>query len=203
MTGRGRGGDGLIKLPKRNGRQWWRARLYWQDERTGKHRQRVVTFQADSRALALLRREAELEKARSGTAPSPRERKRFGEVADEWLATITVESSRRSYGSHVGTLRRAFGDWWLDVLTSRHLQDHLDSMGKSAGYVNSRRDVLVRVFAHAIKRGYAATNPAKDTTRKSTRLAGLTELGEEPKRSLSEEEAVAHLRDLRQHEPEA
>jgi integrase len=199
-------GDGLKQLPPRKGRKWWKARFYWVDPLTGKEREGEATFQADTRLLALQMRDQRLEEAKRGTPTgkaAKKERNRFGESGDAWLSTITTESSRTSYGSHLRALKAAFGDWWLDAVETRHLQDHLDAMRRSASHVNSRRDVMDHIFKHAIRRGWAVKNPVRDTHRRSTRLEGLTELGEEPKRALTEDEAARHIRDVRQHDPEA
>lgn len=195
-------GDGLEQLPSRKGRKWWHARFYWTDPRTGKEREGEATFQADSRLLAAQERERRLEAKRAGAVAS-KDRKRFAEAADEYLKTKMAASSRVSRTSHLKALKKVFGDYWLDKLTHRELQDHLDAMQCSASHANSRRDAVDNVYKLAIRKGWATTNPVRDTERRSTRLDGLTELGEEPKRALTEDEAAAHIRDVRQHEPEA
>lgn len=199
-------GLGLEYLGKRAGKMWWRARLYWLDALTGAEREKQVTYQADSKALALTRRDEELEKAKAGTPTgkaAKTERKRFGEAADAWLETITTRSSKLSWGVHVRALKRHFGEWWFDLVQERHLQDYLDAMAGKPGYVNSRRDVLDHVFVYGIRRHWRNDNPVKGVKRRSSRAQGQGELDEEPKRSLTEEEAVRHLKDVRQHDPEA
>lgn len=195
-------GDGLEQLKPRKGKKWWRARFYWTDPRTGKEREGGATFQADSRLLAAQERDRRLEKAKAGAGPST-ERKRFKEAAGEYLKTKMAASSRVSRASHLKALKKVFGDYWVDKITHREIQDHLDAMQCSASHANSRRDAIDNVYKHAIRKGWVTTNPVRDTQRRSTRLDGLTELGEEPKRALTEDEAAAHIRDVRQHEPEA
>lgn len=203
----GRGADGVTYLGLRNGRKWWLARLYWTDERTGKQCERERTFQADSKHQAMQRRAELLEEAKAGTV-SKADRKRFADVSAAWLATVTTRSSLESWGSHARKLDKHFGSWWLDKVTARAMQDYLDALDLEPGTVNSIRDVLKHVFDHAIsqtlgrRRHWADANPVRDVKRRSTRAQGLTELGEAPRRALTEDEAAAHLRDLRQHEPE-
>lgn len=197
----GRAGTGVSYVGVRNGKKTWRARLYWIDGRTGKTCEKRVTFAADSKAQALLKREQELAKAR-GEATLVDERVRFERAADEWFATITQKATRHSWGCHARALKRQFGTWWLDTVTARHAQDYLDAIERSPGYVNSRIDVTAHIFDHAIRKGWATTNVAKDLKRRSTRLAGLNELGEAPRRALTADEALAYLADLQKHEPE-
>lgn len=195
-------GTGLEYLGVRDGRKHWRAFLYWKDERTGKARERERTFSADSKWQAEKRRAELLAEAKSGTSTAKVERKYFGECADSWLETVTRKSSRDSWGSHVRKLKSRFGDWYLDAVTAREMQDYLDALPLGAGTVNSIRDVLNHVFVHAIRKGWATTNTVRDVKRRTSRVQGLSELGEAPKRSLNEEEVAAFLRDMRQHEPE-
>jgi integrase len=202
-----RKGDGLEYLGKRDGRMWWRAYLYWLDPLTGAEREAQRTYQADGKAQAHQRRELELEKAKAAapTAQAAKpERKRVKDASAAWAATLKSAATRKSWG---GTIRRKidkrFGDWFVDVVEPRHLREWLGDMTVSPGYVNSHRDVLDAIFEYAKDRGWIVTNPVKDVKRRSTRLDGLNELGEEPKRSLTAEEAVAHLRDVAAHDPEA
>lgn len=201
-----RKGDGIKYLGLREGKKWWLARLFWLDPLTGAEREAQRTFQADSKALAHQQRELELDTAKNGTPTgkaAKKERKRFREAADAWLETITTKSSSISWGVHVRALNAVFGEWWLDLVQTRHLQDHLDAMKLSPTYVNSRRDVLGHIFEYAIRRHWVTVNPVKDVKRRSGRTQSVGELDEEPKRSLTEAEAVAHLKDVRQHDPEA
>jgi integrase len=201
-----RKGDGLEYLGKRDGKMWWRARLFWLDALTGAEREAQRTFQADSKALAHQQREVELEKAKAGTPAAKAatvDRKRFIDASEAWLATIKVAATLKMWGYIKGNLDKRFGEWFLDLIEPRHLREYLGALTFSNGHVNSYRDVLDHVFEYAKDKGWIDVNPVKDVKRRSTRLQGLDELGEEPKRSLTEEETIAHLRDLEQHEPEA
>lgn len=198
--------DGLTYLGKRAGKMWWRARLYWLDALTGAEREKQVTYQADSKALALTRRDEELEKAKAGTTTAKAarvDRKRFREVSALWLATITVAATLKSWGTIARKLDRHFGEWFIDLVEARHLREWLGALTVTPGYVNSHRDVLDHIFEYAKDHGWRPDNPVKDVKRRSTRLEGLDELGEEPKRALTEAEAVAHLQDVAKHDPEA
>jgi len=198
MAERGRNASGVKYLGLRKGRKWWCARIYWVDERTGKAREKQITYQADSKHLALVHREKEAEAARAGTtvgAPS----KRWREVADAWFATITVRSTRVSWGSHLRALNARFGDHKIDKVTTRELQAFLDAMPGSAAYVNGRRDVAVHVFDHGIRLGAVTTNHARDVKRRSSRVT-VSELEEPPKRALTVDEALQVVADLEVNE---
>lgn len=198
----GRRGDGLKYLGFHRGKKRWEARLYWTDARTSEPREKRVKFYATSKGLALQERDRLLALEIEGTTPST-DRKRFKECSAIWFETVESRASRTSWGSHRRKLDGHFGEWWVDKVSTRDLQDFLDSLRLGPGTVNSIRDVAVHVLGHAVKKGWATRNPAKDTTRRSTRLQGLDELGEEPRRALTTDEAAAYLADLEKHEPEA
>lgn len=195
-----RKGDGITELPKRRGKRWWRARIYWVDERTGREREQRATFQADSRALAMLERDRRLEAAKTGVEPQSRDRKRFGEVAWEWHETLTRYGTKRAWKVHTKKLCARYGDAYLDKLSERELQDYIDSAPGSAGYVNSTLDVLRHVFAHAVRKGYIQVNTAKHLERRTTRKLTLEELEAAPQRALTDVEAVRYLAYLSEHE---
>lgn len=194
-------GDGLTQIGTRNGRKLWRARIYWIDQRTGKDRERVVTFEAASKHLASLERARHAEAARTGTDPRAKERRRFSVVADEWFSTIETPGSRISWSSHLRKLKARFGDWWLDAFKRQELQAYLDSLDLGAGTVNSIRDVLRHIFRYAARRGYCESNPAAETERRSTRASRSDVLEDAPRRALTEAEAVALLAWFRDQAP--
>jgi integrase len=202
MAGKGRGGDGLKYLGVRNGRKWWEARLKWIDPLTGKVCNTKQKFVADSKLLAAQERAARIERLRDGTGQRA-ERKRFGEALDEFLETIQVYSTRKSWRSFSKRLRVQFGEWWLDAMTARHMQDYLDSLELSASSVSTLRAILRKVFSYAMRKQWVTTNPAKDLGRRDdTRERALREaLGTAPKRSLTLDQAARFLADIQLHEP--
>jgi integrase len=190
---------GLKQCGRRNGKKLWKARLYWIDQRDGKHRDRVVTFEAASKALAVVERARQLEAARNETDPRAKDRRRFGAVASEWLATVESYGSHISYGSHVRKLTKRYGQQFVDAFTRRELQAYLDALPLAPGTVNSIRDVLKHVFRYAVRRGYCEGNPAAETERRSTRPTRSQALEDAPRRALTESEAVALLSWFQRH----
>ena len=183
----GRAGDGVRLLGTRNGRKHWQARLYWIDPSTGKEREKRVTFAAESKHQAMARRAELLEQARTGVAART-ERTRWQTVSDAWFATVTVRATRHSWGSHRRALDRVFGEHWIDAVTARELQDHIDAMPRSPGYANSRRDVASHILDHAIRLGAATRNVAKDVRKRSTRTTA-SELDDAPQKALTADDA--------------
>lgn len=223
MAKANRKGDGLEYLGLRDGKKWWRSRLYWLDPMTGKEREKQVTFQADTKPLAHTKRAEELEAAKletpTGRAAKP-ERKRFSEASASWYATLGAAGTRNVWGSYRKRLDAHFGEWFLDVAHEtwvRALRKYFAELKPvntkrrpnrktelDPGTVNGVRQVALNIFTHAAEQGWAReVNPVESVKRRSTRLQGLTELGEEPKRSLTEAEAVKHLLDVKEHDPEA
>jgi len=196
----GRAGDGVRLTGTRNGRKYWHARLYWIDERTGKAREKRVTIEAPSKYQAMARRAELLEAARAGTATRS-ERLRWQTVSDAWFATVTVRATRHSWGSHRRALDRVFGEHWIDAVTARELQDHLDAMQGSPGYVNSRRDVASHILDHAIRLHAATRNVAKDVRKRSTRV-DADALEDAPQKALTAEDARRVIADLAANEPD-
>lgn len=207
----GRGGSGVTHLGVRDdGERWWRARVTWKDPRTGKKREAEETYTADTK-LDALRKRAELLKRKRDEVARPA-RKRFGEVADLWFATVRSAGSRISWGSHLKKLKAKFGDYWLDAMTTREMQAWLAGLRKAdgerlgAGTQNSIRDVLVLVFEYAVAHGFADTNAARGTLRRNYRKerdATVVDAEDAPKRSLETgDEFVAFMTDLLEHESE-
>ncbi len=202
MAGKGRGGDGLTYLGVRNGKKWWRARLEWIDPLTGKKRNSKQEFAADSKILAGREREQRIEQ-KKGARTARTDRKRFGEGLDEYLTTVTVYSTQRSWGYFGRRLKAQFGDWWLDMVNERHLQDYLDAVELSASSVASLRAILRKVFEYAMRKHWVTTNPARHLSPRAAAKAraDLDELADPPKRSLTLEEAALFLANVKEHEP--
>lgn len=193
-------GEGLFPAGTRNGAKLWRARLYWKDQRTSKERERVVVFEAATKAQARIERARHLEAARNGTDPRARDRRRFADVADEWFETIESHGSRLSWGSHLRALKKRYGETWIDMLTRRDLQAYLDALPQSPGTVNSRRDVLKHVCKFAVRKGYCEGNPAAETERRTLRKSRAEAMQDAPRRALTEAEAVALLQWIRKEQ---
>lgn len=198
MTAKNKKGDGLRYLGLRKGKKWWRARLYWLDERTSKERERRVTFPAESKALAMLVRDEKLAEAQAG-ASSETKRRRFREVSAEYLATAMAHSSKLSAESHVRFLNKHFGDWWLDKVTVRAMQEYLDALGIDSS--NNRRNALVGIWRTAVKKHYATTNLAKLTEPRRRSDDERQESEDAPNKALTPAEVAALLDHLEEHEP--
>lgn len=215
---------------KHKGEHKWRARNYWTELLTGVARESVHTFYlpTSARPRAVARREellAEDMKATPVGKAAKVERKRFKDASAAWYAALEAEVDKgvrgagtlNVWGCYRGLLDAHFGEWFLDMIEVRHLKEYfaeLKPTGKTRspnkrgdydpGTVNGVRQVAKHIFTFAIDRGWLeGPNPVDAVPRRSTRLEGLTELGEEPKRHLEEHEAVLHLCDLRDREPEA
>lgn len=208
----GRGGDGVKFLGVRDGERWWEARLTWTDSRTGEKHDTTATFKANSKLLAMQERAKRLKQAKERLEGL--RRKRFDEVADEWFETIDSHGTRLSWGSHLNRIRKKFGSWWIDAITTRDLQSFLGGLkrldGKPLGKstFNSVRDVIIKVFVFAQEKGYVESAAVARATlrRKSVRtreeaLAEAQGKGD-GKRALTDEEAVKVLTDLAKHEPD-
>jgi integrase len=203
-------GDGIKDLGKdRAGKRWWLARLYWVDQRTGKERETKRRIEAPSKGKALIKRDELLEKLRGGKPTKDSERKRFREVADEWLATITVAATRITATSMVRKLNAKFGDWWMDAVATESMQEWLDSLTIKS--VNNVRSHLINVFRHAKKKGYVPENLASKTERRKEERAPVIvdddveddmEDEEEDARSLTPEQLAAYFDDLEKNEKE-
>lgn len=198
----GRRGDGVRSLGKRkDGSVWWEARLYWKDERTGMEREKRARFAATSKALAMVERERLLAEAKEGGAPPTREK--FRVVSAKHVEGIRTRATRLSAESHVRTLDAKFGDWFVDKITTRDMQDFLDSL--TIASVNNIRSTLVNVFRMAVRMRLLETNPAKLTEpRRGTTYAeeDPDEDEEGPARALTPEQVAAYFDDLEANEPE-
>jgi integrase len=194
----GGAGEGLKELKPRNGKKWWRARLFWIDERTSKSMERRATFQADSKWMALKERERLLSEARSAEAALG-ERKRFSEVAQEYLDGIKVHATLIGAQSYCRTLNAHFGDWWLDAITTRAMQELLDSL--TIASVNNVRTALINVFRVAVRKHYVAENLAKKTERKRD-VERQEESDEEAEQALTPDQTARYFDDLEEHEPD-
>lgn len=190
----GRRGEGLKQLEKGK----WLARLFWIDPRTGKEREKRITFDAPSKWQAVKRRTEELEKAKNAD-DVVLVQKRFGEVADEWTATIKVLGTKLSEESRVRTLKAHFGDWYLDKVSARAMQQYLDALTISS--VNNVRATLVNVFRYAVRKHYIAENVAKQTERRRGSNSDDDENELAPERALSPEQVLALFEDLQENDP--
>ncbi|HEY3499298.1 MAG TPA: site-specific integrase [Polyangiaceae bacterium] len=194
----GRAGDGLHELEPRGGKRWWRARLFWIDERTGKSREKRATFQADSKWLAGQHRDKLLAEAKSNEKALG-ERKRFREVSKEYRDGIKVHATLIGAQSYCRTLDAHFGDWFLDTVTPRAMQEFLDSL--TIASVNNVRTALINIFRVAVRKHYVAENLAKKTERRRD-TEHREESEEAPDRALTPEQTAAYFDDLEEHEPE-
>jgi integrase len=195
--------DGLADLGKdRLGKRWWRARLFWTCERTGKAMEARRKFSAPSKGAALVERDRLLEEARAGTQRTTRPR--FRQVADEWCAAIPVYATRVNTESIVRKLNAHFGEWWFDVITVRHLQDFLDGLTIGADSVNNVRAALVGIYRHAVKRRIVDMNLAKLTDRRRPTVAASEdgEIEVDAERALTPAQLAAYLDDMETDEPE-
>jgi len=166
--------DKLKDLGKdRSGKRWWHARLYWTDPLTGLARETKRKLTAPSEGLALQRRDELIEELRTGGAVKPGERKRFAEVGAEWLASIKVHATKLSSTSYERQLSEAFGSYWMDALTTRHLQEYLDGLTLTPGSANNVRNAMIRICAHAAAKGYAKVNVAEATKRRTGDANGV------------------------------
>lgn len=195
----GRKGIGLKYLGLRNGKKWWQARLFWVDSRTGRNREKLATYQADSKALAMQRRDELLAQAKEEAAELGGQRKRFREVADERLAEIKVHATWVGASSMCRTLSAHFGDWFVDAMTPRAMQDYLDAL--TIASVNNIRAELINVFRVAVRKRYVRENAAKKTERRRDKLPEY-ELDDAPEQALTAEQVAAYLDDLEEHEPD-
>ncbi len=199
----GRRGHGVKSLGRRkDGKTWWEARLYWIDERTGAEREKRARFPATSKALAMVERERLLAEARTGGAPAVREK--FSVVAAKHIEGIRSKATRRTAESHIRTLNRHFGEWFVDKITTRDMQDFLDSLTIASG--NNIRSALINVFRMAVRMRLLETNPAKLTEpRRGTTFAeeDIDEDDEGPTRSLTPEQVALYFDDLEKREVNA
>jgi len=197
----GRAGLGLKYLGvRKDGKKWWSARLYWIDPRSGKTREKEATFQADSKALAMQVREVRLAEAKAEVAGL--ERKRFRDASAAYLETVKVHATKLGALSHVRTLDKHFGEWWLDQVTTRAMQDYLD--GLTIASVNNLRNALVGVFRAAMRQHMIDHNPAKAVERRRERplLDADGELVDGPVRSFTPEQVAVFFDYLEEHEVE-
>ena len=194
-----RGGDGLIDLGKdRAGKRWWRARLFWTDPLTSEARETKRKVQAPSRAVALQKRDALIEQMRTRGTRS--ERRRFRDVAAEWVAAAECYSTGQTRSSQAKKLNEHFGDWWIDAITARHVSDYLDGLTMSSA--NNIRNAAIGVFRVAVQKHYIDVNVAKLTERVRPKVAADTEDSDEPVRALTPEQLAAYLDDMEKHAPE-
>ncbi|MBA3841077.1 MAG: tyrosine-type recombinase/integrase [Actinobacteria bacterium] len=188
----------MKSLPARNGRKWWVVRISYTDALTGKKKSSRRQIQADSRQLAGKERDRLIEKAR-GAASSDGKRHRVSEAIDLYLATIETHSTRITRTSHAKHLRAQFGEWWIDAVTTRHIQDFLDAFEQSVSSRKTMQAIMSLAFEEAIRRKWVTTNQAKGiVVRERRRAQGAKKLA--PKRSLSLDEAVAYLADVKENE---
>lgn len=199
-----RSGDrsGVRSLGAKFGRKWFEIRLTYIDPRTGKKRDSKKKIQADSKFLAAAKRDELLTALRAGKAP-PHDRKRFGDALDAYFERPMAHSSRRSRTSYAKALREAFGEWWVDVVKRGDLQTYIDGLKYGSSGQNTVRAIIQGAFDVAVRRGWVAESPAErlklrdDSVEKARREA----LADPPKRSLTPDEAVLFLADLRDHSP--
>jgi integrase len=214
MSGKGRGGDGISYVGVVNGRRQYRVRLLATHPKSGEKvldTKRLVF--ADSKIEAARERDRLTQEAlqkRAVTHGLP-ERKRFAEVADEWYATLDCPGTMTSWGSHLRRLKEHFGKWWMDELTDDDVTRFLANVrgvrkeALGAGTINSMRDVLVKIGAHAKSKAYVKVNVAAQTERVSTRKTRaevMQGLELPPKRSLDAHEVQPYLRKVRTMEPD-
>jgi site-specific recombinase XerD len=194
--------DGVRPLGAKFGRKWFEIRLTYIDPRTGKKRDTKKKIQADSKFLAAAKRDELLTALRAGK-PEPSERKRFGDALDEYLSRPMAHSSKSSRTSYAKGLRAAFGDWWIDAVKRGDLQTYIDKLAYGTSGQSTVRAIMRGTFDLAVRREWIAESPAAnlklrdDSVEKARREA----LGDAPKRSLTPEEAVLFLADLRDHSP--
>ncbi len=174
--------DGLIYLGIEKGLRKYRARLVVTDSRgatTKKYNTKIVIW-AQSKADAQAQRAEALKKFEAmklGHVARPT-RRSFKDVAEAWFATLDSFGTSLSWGSHMRALVRQFGDQWLDTITTDELQRYLATIKGTrklpdgsprpldTGTVNSRRDVLKKIFGYAVEQGLRPDNPAETTKRK-------------------------------------
>lgn len=188
------------------GRRWWLARLYWTDALTGKACNTKRKIQAASKAVALTKREELLVELRAGKQKT--ERKRFREVAAEYLATVLVAATKFRNESEVRTLNGRFGEWFVDAIEARHCQDFLDGLTTGPGNVNNIRATLINVLRHACRKHYIELNVAKATERARKVVAQVEDEEDEDleraqaERVLTPEQMGRYFDDLEGCEPD-
>lgn len=193
----GRGGDGVRKVkPGRDGKARWIVRLYWRDERTGEERERRATVTAASKSLALSEREKLLAQAMGGT-PAASARRKFADVATEAVSGIKRHGTRKTSESWNRHMSRHFGTWFIDKVTPRDIESYLEAV--SAPSAKNMRAALNRVFRHALKRGYIATNPMRDVV-VERRETSLEDVQPEATKALEIAQVAAYFADLEANE---
>lgn len=191
---KGKKGSGVEHLGVRSdGKRWWRARIKWRDPLTSKMREAEKTFDADSKILAMQKRAAFLREKVDGSA-RPTQRKKLGEVVDEYLATIDRGGTLHSYRSWGKKIKKALGDAWADALTTQHLQAFLASVYLGKTSMDSIRVVLVNTYEHAKGQGYVTKNIAH-----GTEVTNWKPAPPRKRKALTTDETVRLHADLRQH----
>jgi integrase len=190
-------GTGVEHLGVRSdGKRWWKARIKWRDPLTGKMREAEQTFEADSKVIALQKRAAFLREKLDG-ATRPTQRKKLGDVIDEYLATVDRPGTLHSYRSWGKKIKKARGEAWIDALTAQHYQTFLASVYLGKTSMDSIRVVLINAWDHAKGLGYVAgDNPVHDT--KVTNWKPAPARGRKRK-ALTTDETVRLHAYLRQH----
>jgi integrase len=137
---------------------------------------------------------------RSGRSPAALRRAPFGQVADEWLLTrrrlLAIEELRdQTFASNEIALRRHlkpyFGEREVASITSDDLvrwQADQREQGASLWSIKARWTPLRMILAHAVRHGYASTNPADQLERRERPKAGRSR-----ERFLTEPEMAALL----------
>lgn len=196
-------GDGVRLLENVRGSKKWEIRIYWIDQRTGKERERQRVFRCPSKAQALAERDRMLEEARNETSAEPKiERKRFGEVFDEYVGTIKTYSTRKAQESRGRTIKAAFGDWWIDAMAPGAIQVFLDGLQMEWRSANNVRAAMLKTFNHAVRARYVKDNPVKLTERRRPHGDSEAEEDEDaPEKALTPGQVSDLLADLELNEP--
>jgi integrase len=150
--------DGLERVGSKGGLIRYKARIVARHPDTGlKFVDTTRTIWAKGKAEALTKKDAlrqEIIDRKLGL--TQKARILFCDAADDWLETITRYGSRKSYGTHVGHLKRRFGPTWLDEIDVDDMQRHLAAMSKkfAPSVVGGHRSVLVNIFEWGADEGY-------------------------------------------------
>jgi integrase len=157
-------------------------------------REAEQTFEADSKAIALQKRAAFLREKVDGST-RPTQRKKLGEVVDEYLATVDRAGTLHSYRSWGRKVKKVLGEAWTDALTTQHLQAFLAGVYLGKTSMDSIRVVLINTYDHAKAQGYiAGENPAHGTEIKNWKPAPARK-----RKALTPDETVRLHAHLRQH----
>jgi integrase len=201
MTHKGRGGDGVEYVGPIAGRKYFNVRITYDCPKTGKRKDTTRKIQADSKALAIMARAKLLEELTNPDLSKATQTLSFRDVAEAWLETITTHGTKMSWGSHMRFLVKEFGDTLIDRISTLELQAYLGRCTHlSVGSLRMRKQVLKRIYAYALDKGYLAVDPT-ERLRPMPRPRSKDDAVDPPKRALTAKELNGLFQYLKSKEP--